>query len=160
MAFTPPSSSMRATVSSSMYVTQSQRIFPLGLQRRNARCPMATWGWVKMEMTPEWNGSLRKTLVYFLLCWRSRRVVQVCLGGGPALDIVQLGIVHVSGRSTHPSGGTYWRGSSQMGHDTMQRVSYWTPHMPQIIRSILSFGRFVSFRGAWSGYKHAATPVT
>ena len=38
---------------------------------------------------------------------------------------------------THPSGGTYCRGSSQTTHDLIALVECWAPHMPHTMRSIL-----------------------
>lgn len=117
-------------VASSMFVMQSHRILPFCEQSRKARCPIATCGCATMLITPSdirpdgkylctvWTAASRGGLSSF--CCASCLLGQD-ISSGPRLAI-------------HLLTGTYWQGSSQTLHDLIDRVSYWTPHMPHIIR--------------------------
>ena len=89
MARNPPSPLIRVVVASSIREMQSQRIFPSGVQSSKARWPIANLGCVPIPMSP---GSY----------WRNPLWCEI---------LSRSSVVH-----DWPSGGMYWRSSSQTGH--------------------------------------------
>jgi hypothetical protein len=89
MACNPPSPLIRVIVASSISEMQSHRIFPSGVQRSNARWPIANLGCVPAPMSP---GSY----------WRNPLWCEILSRSSVVRD--------------WPSGEMYWRSSSQTGH--------------------------------------------
>ena len=141
----PPSSSIFLTVSSSRYATRSHSTLPCGVCIRRADWPIPTWLPVRSRVP-----------------FQSRLKSQECIIEGGAMQTGHtFGSVHISITLLSlsllsktflcpfslsfftvvkdcPSGGTNWRGSSQIRQLVFPSgsvTSYWVPHAVQSKRS-------------------------